>query len=366
MRKTQFPGGGIVQKAIKSVNNKLLPEAGTEKGTTKQARWERRDYAVVTLAVLAATITDAALVKIPQDTKFLGKVSAGSPVTGWLKGHSDWAHKTFGKRFEEWAKVPFDFAHHKAVEGLRPKTHRLMSPGHDLLLGLFYGIRDLMKGQATLIDKNGVQVLLSSEQDPLGFTAAVVRWLAHLLSDVFTTMGLPVPGFSALTTVQATSPFKLRPDGDLVAWKDVARWMYTNGFDLRHFLTQGLTPATVELVVRGYWLLEHYGKEVTEEDKNKLEAMLLVAHGLTLSRNLLKIALTRNPLHFNAAEFSAVVGRLMAVTFKHGYSKLISSWQQSAEPKHDGEGSFSPTTQKLNELLSLNDFETQALTGRSG
>lgn len=30
-----------------------------------------------------------------------------------------------------------------------------------------------------------------------------------------------------------------------VPWTDVARYMYTNGYDLRHFFTLGITPGVV-------------------------------------------------------------------------------------------------------------------------
>ncbi|RIH90977.1 hypothetical protein Mterra_00057 [Calidithermus terrae] len=273
------------------------------------------------LSVLAATAVDAMVVRVPADMRFMGRHVAGSPVTRFVKRHSSHLHEKWGKGLERSAKVTFDFAHHKAVAGLRPKVHRIMSPGHDPLLGAFYGIRDLMRGEATFFDKDGMKVVVTSDDDPLGFTAAMIRWLCHLFSDAFTKMGLPAPGFSALLPQKGLSPFKLRQDGDLVPWKDIARWMYAEGFDLRHFLTQGLTPATVELFIRGYWLLTRYNDGHDATCRRKLAVMLLASHSLVVGGNLLKVAVTRNPMHFNLAQTLRVgtlaaseVGRLVVKT----------------------------------------------------
>lgn len=279
--------------------------------------WDKHDYALLGLAVATATLADLALVKAPASTRFLGRLHPGSPVTGWLRTRSAEWHQCWGKPLERWAEVPFDFAHHQAVPGLRPKLHRLMSPGHDPLIGLAVGLRDLLRGEATLVDKFGQTHVLPGIAEPMRLDAAVVCQLAHLLSDVFTRAGLPAPGFSALLGITARSPFQLRPDGDAVNWNDVARWMYAQGFDLRHFLTQGLTVAAVELVVRGGWLLARYGREVTERDRRRLEDLRLVAHSLVTGGSLLKVALTKNPLYLNIAQVYAVAGMLLGRAAPH-------------------------------------------------
>jgi predicted nucleic acid-binding protein len=34
--------------------------------------------------------------------------------------------------------------------------------------------------------------------------------------------------------------------------------MYTHGYDLRHFATMGIVPASVEMIVHGWWLCKSF------------------------------------------------------------------------------------------------------------
>ena len=72
---------------------------------------------------------DVFLVKIPADTSFLGRLQAGTPLTKWMKENSKPVHEHLLGRLEGAAKVPYDDSIGKAVDGLSPKVHRLMSPG---------------------------------------------------------------------------------------------------------------------------------------------------------------------------------------------------------------------------------------------
>jgi hypothetical protein len=48
------------------------------------------------------------------------------------------------------------------------------------------------------------------------------------------------------------------PESERVSWTDVARYMYAHGYDLRHFATMGIVPASVEMIVRGWWLCRSF------------------------------------------------------------------------------------------------------------
>ena len=158
------------------------------------------------------------------------------------------------------AHVPYDAATTAAtgglVVGMRAAIHRLMSFGHDPLLGFLVGVADLMHGTGTYVDKTGKIVQVASDMEPVDLITAMLTQVRHLLSDVATPMGLPPPLFSLLQIGHIGSPFALGPSGVKVPWTDVARYMYVHGYDLRHFFVSGIVPATVTAIITGYWLLD--------------------------------------------------------------------------------------------------------------
>ena len=269
-------------------------------------RWDRSDYLAVTFAGFVATLLDIFLVKIPTDQNFLGGAQQGSPLTKWLREHSEEVHENFLERFEKRAKVPYDDSFNREVEGLSPKVHRLMSPGHDPILGFIFGVLDILRGTGTFIDKYGDVVILDKPPtDPVNLTAAFSKVFLHLLSDVCTSAGVQPPFFTPLQLVKADSPFKLKEGGDRVLWTDIARYMYVHGYDLRHFATMGLVPATVEMVIRGWLLYESYEKEEDPKlTKAKTASMLMLGHTIATSGNLLKTGVIygMNPLALNWAQ----------------------------------------------------------------
>lgn len=284
--------------------------------------WTKTDWAVVLGAGVIATILDVVLVRIPADRKFMGKKYEGSPLTDWLNENSKSLHERFGKPFEGFAKVPFDApttkATNDAVRGMFPKVHRLMSPGHDPILGFLVGIADLMRGTGTYVDHLGNIVQVATNMAPADLTTALLKQVAHLLSDVFTPAGLPAPLFSLLQLVKTESPFALWKDGPQVPWTDVARDMYRNGYDLRHFLTMGIVPAAVEVIIRAYWMLDALSTGKTADQRNmeiaKLRSMLLLGHTVATSGTLVKTGLVfgMNPAALNYPQLLAMVPATIA------------------------------------------------------
>ena len=57
------------------------------------------------------------------------------------------------------SKVPYDAQDNRQtvqyVDGLSTYYHRLLSLGHDPLLGLLFGVKDILTGRMTTIDKSG-------------------------------------------------------------------------------------------------------------------------------------------------------------------------------------------------------------------
>jgi hypothetical protein len=286
--------------------------------------WDQTDWTVVLLAGTIATLLDIVLVRIPRDSTFLGKKYTGSPLTKWLQD-GDRAGKIHGhyfKRFEKLAKVPYDAATTAAtgglVAGMRPATHRLQSLGHDPALGFLAGVADLMRGTGTYLDNAGRLIQVQTGADPIGLISALITQVRHLLSDVYTPAGLQPPFFSLLQLGQIDSPFALGPSGVKVPWTDVARHMYTNGYDLRHFFTMGITPGVVSAIIRGYWLLKSYATGATKEQRKlehaKLTSMLLLGHTIATSGTLLKTGLVfgLNPAALNYNQILAMAPATIA------------------------------------------------------
>ena len=112
---------------------------------------------------------------------------------------------------EKWAKVPYDLVIPK--EGLTPNVHRLASLGHDPLLGLVFGVGDILSGTCTFIDKSGGWRVIDNPRfegtrNPL---EAFVKVIVHGFSDVFTAQGLPPPFMAPFQLVSAKSGFT--PEG---------------------------------------------------------------------------------------------------------------------------------------------------------
>nr|WP_062338843.1 hypothetical protein [Herbidospora sakaeratensis] len=286
--------------------------------------WDETDWTVVLLAGALATFLDVVLVRIPRDSTFLGKEYSGSPLTKWLqdRDRAKDVHEHFFKGFEKLAKAPYDAPTTKAtgglVSGMRPATHRLQSLGHDPALGFLFGVADLMRGTGTYIDKAGKLVQVATNQSPVDLISAFITQVRHLLSDVYTPAGLQPPLFSLLQLGQIGSPFALGPSGVKVPWTDVARYMYTNGYDLRHFFTMGITPGVVSAVIRGYWLLKSYATGGTAEQRKlehaKLTSMLLLGHTIATSGTLLKTGLLfgMNPAALNYNQILAMAPATIA------------------------------------------------------
>ncbi len=314
----------LVEEGLDPNSDPLLQVLGSaeiseiEKGYKEEfgnVGWDESDYLVVIFAGFVATLLDISLVRIPTDSAFLGKMQKGSHLTKWLRENSEAIHKDYLQRFEKVAKVPYDQSVGDAVDGLRPKVHRLMSLGHDPVLGFIFGIIDIMKGTGTYIDKNGDLIRLGTSMSPEGLVVAFLKVFLHLLSDVATSAGIQPPFFTLMQLVKAKSPFVLGPSGQRVSWTDVARYMYAHGYDLRHFATMGIVPASVEMIVRGWWLCRSYESgDRPELAKAKLTSMLMLGHTIAVSGNLLKtgVVFGMNPLALNWAQMLTLFPVTMA------------------------------------------------------
>ena len=301
-------------------------------------RWNQWDYAAVGLAATLATLVDLVLVRIPRDMNFLGRDYAGSPVTKLFRETADtitdgggespllqWLAGIQGK-LERWAKVTYDLsANSKArgidVPGLRPGTHRLMSLGHDPVLGFVFGTLESLGGVCSLIDRTGKLHLIANAARQLSNPLeAIVKVMVHLLSDLTTRAGLQPPFFTLTQLLSNKSGFVLREGGAPVTYADAARWMYTHGYTLGHFATMSLVPLLIELLVQVYFKLANFealydaGAGIKLGANVKLASMLTMAHSLAAGGNVVKMLLYGwNPAAFNWAQMLALARSFWAL-----------------------------------------------------
>src|SRR5215211_1320218 len=274
-----------------------------------EVTWDQSDYLAILLAGFIATLLDVFLVRIPLDSTFLGRLQAGSPMTKWIREHSKSVHDHYLGDLQKAAKVPYDLSVGKAVDGLSPKVHRLMSLGHDPILAFIFGTIDVMSGTGTYIDKHGDLRRIATSLSPKSLVSAFLKVFLHQLSDVFTSAGIPPPFFTLLQLVKTKSPFVLGPSGEKVTWTNIARYMYNHGYDLRHFATMGIVPGSVEMIARGWWLCRTFQSNGRiAPTKAKLTSMLMLAHLIATSGNFLKtgVIFGMNPVSLNWSQLLAL------------------------------------------------------------
>lgn len=292
-----------------------------------QYRWDRWDYLFVGAAGVLAALTDLLLVKIPKTMKSgTYKGQQGSPLTEWVKKYNtsasakevqdDWFAR-WARKLEKECKVPFDSCYVEVdgklqwIKGMGSWTHRFQSLGHDPVLGFVFGVLDIMRGTITgfSFDSLGSSFISGkvwSNLEPVGLIEALLTQFGHLVSDVATPTGLPAP---FMTAMQALKFGSFGEKGRSVA--EVSRWMYTQGYDFRHFLVGGIAPGVIEIVLRAYILLRHYAEHGESKfmlgGHPKYRSMLLAAHGIAAAANAGKVALYEgNPLAINMAQWMAL------------------------------------------------------------
>jgi hypothetical protein len=294
--------------------------------------WDRWDHFFVYSSGMLAALADFLLVRIPK-TMATGQYAGqkGSPLTEWFKqydtrpGHSEGRFADWARKLEETCKTPYDRqaavldGELRNIPGMTGRSHRLQSLGHDPVLGFVFGVLDILRGTVTAFSYDhlaGTHGLVAGKvYDPLPaggadelvvrLIEAVLRHIGHLVSDVATPMGLPAP---LMTLFQALNVGSFGEKGRTVG--QLARWMYLNGYDLRHFVASGVTPLVIEIVLRAYIMLRHYSEQgevkLAVARSPKYRSMLLAAHGVAAAANAGKVALYQgNPLAINQAEWMA-------------------------------------------------------------
>lgn len=270
------------------------------------------DYSICAIAGILSGALGILSVGIPHNTS--DGTKAG-PLSNFIR-------REFDKRFppEEMAKlsnarvskVPFDAQDNRHttihVEGLSSYYHRLLSLGHDPLLGFVVGIFDIMTGRMTTIDKTGKivsQVMENyADRKERNIFSAIAKLFIHLKSDFTTSMGLPAPMMALFNLLQFAS---IGEENQTIS--EIVQGMYYEGYDFIHFCSASLPVLLTEIIVRisyairklreGYSIKESIPFSLNREKHPKLATMLFIAHSAATAINAGTVLFTKNPMAIN-------------------------------------------------------------------
>jgi len=217
---------------------------------------------------------------------------------------------------ENLAKVTYDAQDNRNtkvyIETLSSYFHRFLQLGHDPILGFIFGVADMLRGSMTTIDYTGRFVIQSmevySDRKATSLFEAIAKVFLHMLSDVNTPQGLPVPFMALFNKIQSGS---IGPEKLNIA--ELVKGMYGQGYDFRHFFSMSIPVMIIEVVVRvlyfakrlseGFSFSEALPIGLNQEKKPKLGTMLFIAHSASSAINAGKVLFTEEPLNINYAQW---------------------------------------------------------------
>lgn len=279
---------------------------------------DKYDIAISVAAGLLGAAVDVLLVGIPQKTPDGLK---GGTLANYVR---DWFDKKFPEEEMEKlanskvSKVPYDAQDNRNttqyVDGLSAYYHRLLSLGHDPLLGLIFGVADILTGRMTTIDKTGkivVQVMENyADRKETDVFAAIAKQIIHFKSDITTSMGLPAPMMALFNLLQFG---KIGEYEQTIA--EIVQGMYYEGYDFIHFCTLSIPVMIVEVVTRigyafkrikeGHSVKESIPFSLNREKHPKLATMLFIGHSAATAVNAGNVYFTQNPMAINYPQWIA-------------------------------------------------------------
>lgn len=273
------------------------------------------DVVMTCIAGGIAVLVDFLVVKIPKSTNIIRKGNyihrESSPMTSIFRNigfDSNGKTSAWVRSLEKFFKVPFDKSIIRGEKGFTPNSHRLYSLAHDPSpSGLLWAIKDILTGTTSYIDKSGyLKMIPTRSTSVISKLFCPIIWIGHIISDIFTKAGVPIPGTSLLRTLQIGSfGEKKRTIGQVV------EYMYLSGFDFRHLATMSIENACIELVLRIYQVLtrqslNQFGIPGSLIDAEKsmqahhLSKMRMGAYAIAATGNLAKMsAYYWNPIALN-------------------------------------------------------------------
>ena len=322
-------------------------------------RLDKYDIAISVTAGLLGAAVDILLVGIPK----------AGPDGIQAKPLSNLIRKSFHERYPEaemmklanskMSKVPYDAQDHRNtieyINGLSPYYHRLLTLGHDPLIGLIVGVFDIMTGRMTSIDKAGKivsQVMENyADRKERDIFAAIAKQIIHFKSDVTTSMGLPAPFMAFFNLLQFG---KIGEEEQTIA--EIVQGMYYEGFDFIHFCSQSIPVMIVEVVTRlgyafkrineGHSIKESIPFSLNRVKHPKLATMLFIGHSSATAINAGKIVFNNDIMAINYPQWIAFAS--------YSYRQL--KWAILTKPKVREAYVLGKIDVELNELITSIDL----------
>lgn len=269
------------------------------------------DLKICACAGILGGLVDLLMIGIPHP----GKTGIEG---GFLDGlFREW----FDKKFPEDAmerlsrqsasKVPFDAQDNRntciPVDGLSTYYHRMLSLGHDPVLGWIVGVYDILNGTMTTISKSGglcsQQMECYAKRVSHQVLDAIQKEYRHLATDVNTSMGLPVPLMALFNFCQFGEIGE-----EKLSVAEIVQGMYYQGYDFQHFCAMTIPALLIEIIVRAAWYIRSVlnGNSFinipffTSRARNrKLNSMLCLSYASFCVINAGKVKLTKRPEAIN-------------------------------------------------------------------
>lgn len=307
------------------------------------ACFEKRRYDLDTVVVCItggiAVLVDFLMVRIPKTTNIIRNNHninlQGSPITGLLRQigfDKDGKTSSWVRTLEKYFGVNYDTSVIKREKGFYPKTHRLYSLAHDPSpSGLLWALKDAAAGTMSYISQDGKLKIVSAKREDISKLFLVpIIWIGHIISDIFTKAGVPIPGSCLLRTLQlGTFGEKRRTLGHVI------EYMYIEGFDCRHLVTMGIENAVIEIILRIYHALtkpriEQFARPQAliqadmEMDNRRLHKLRLQAYSIAACGNISKLAVYNfNPLALNLPIWSECLRTALCEYKRHNNSTQL-------------------------------------------
>lgn len=279
---------------------------------------DKIDITICAAAGILGAVVDILLIRIPQKTP---EGLKGGPLSNYVR---DW----FNQRFPEEemkklanskvSKVSFDAQDNRHtteyVTGLSAYYHRLLSLGHDPILGLIFGVYDILNGKMTTIDKTGKivsQVMeYYADRKESDIFAAIAKQIIHFKSDITTSMGLPAPLMALFNLLQFGS---IGEEEQTIA--EIVQGMYYEGYDFIHFCSMSIPTMIIEVIIRlsygikrikeGNSIKNSIPFSLNREKHPKLSTMLFIGHSAATAVSAGKVYFTKNPMAINYPQWVA-------------------------------------------------------------
>lgn len=279
---------------------------------------DKIDITICAAAGILGAVIDILLIGIPQKTP---EGLKGGPLSNYVR---DWFNQRFPEEEMEKlanskvSKVSFDAQDNRHtteyVTGLSAYYHRLLSLGNDPILGLIFGVYDILNGKMTTIDKTGKivsQVMENyADRKESDIFAAIAKQIIHFKSDITTSMGLPAPLMALFNLLQFGS---IGEEEQTIA--EIVQGMYYEGYDFIHFCSMSIPTMIIEVIIRlGYGIKRiKEGNSIknsipfslNREKHPKLSTMLFIGHSAATAVNAGKVYFTKNPMAINYPQWVA-------------------------------------------------------------